>query len=108
MTNAFYTSALSNITNEIYNVGSGYTVSINKIIDFLGGEKVFIPKRPGEPDTTFADITKIKKDMQWEPKVKIEEGIKILIENIEYWKNAPVWNPDSISEATIDWFKYLK
>jgi UDP-glucose 4-epimerase len=108
VTNAFYTSALSNITNEIYNVGSGYTVSINKIIDFLGGEKVFIPKRPGEPDTTFADITKLKKDMQWEPKVKIEEGIKILIENIEYWKNAPVWNPDSISEATIDWFKYLK
>jgi len=107
VTNAFYTSALSKITNEIYNVGSGRTVPINKIVDLLGGEKVFVPKRPGEPDATFADIAKIKKDLQWEPKIEIEEGIKILIENIDYWKNAPVWNPDSISEATKDWFKYL-
>ena len=30
------------------------------------------------------------------------------MKNIDYWKKAPVWNPDSIKEATKDWFKYLK
>ncbi len=108
VTNAFYKCALSNITNEIYNVGSGRTVPINEIVNLLGGEKVYVPKRPGEPDTTFADISKIRKDISWEPQVKINEGVSILLDNIEYWRDAPVWNPDTISEATKDWFKFLK
>ena len=39
---------------KVYNVGSGKTVSVNRIVELLKGEKVFIPKRPSEPDTTFA------------------------------------------------------
>ncbi len=105
--NAFYTAAKSNICNEIMNVGSGDTYSINKIIDLLDGEKIYITKRPGEPDCTFADISKIKKLLNWSPKVSIEEGVNNLLENIEYWKNAPVWNENSIKEATKNWFKYL-
>ena len=73
----------------------------------LGGKKIHIPKRPGEPDCTFANIKKIKKDIKWQPKISIEKGIKKLIENIDYWKKAPVWDPDSIKEATKDWFLYL-
>ncbi len=104
---AFHAAAKSDKKNEIYNVGSGHHISINRIVDLLGGEKIFVPKRPGEPDITFADIKKIKNGLGWEPKISIEEGIKILIENINYWKNAPVWNPETINEATKDWFKYL-
>ena len=92
---------------EVYNVGSGQTVSVNRIAELLGGDKVFIPKRPGEPDCTLADITKIRKDTGWSPAVSIEEGVGILIENIDYWREAPVWEPDSIADATRDWFKYL-
>ncbi len=93
---------------EVYNVGSGKSISINEIAELLKGEKVFVPKRPGEPDCTFADISKIKKDTGWTPKVSIESGVQKLLNNIDYWKDAPVWNPESIETATSDWFKYLK
>ena len=104
---AFYTAAKSDVCDEIMNVGSGNTYSVNKIVNLLGGEKVYIPKRPGEPDCTFADITKIRKLLNWEPKVSIEEGVNNILENIDYWKKAPVWDENSIKEATKSWFKYL-
>jgi len=99
--------AKSKKEGEIYNVGSGNTVSINKIVELLEGKKTYIPKRPGEPNCTFADIRKIKRQINWVPKISIEEGVKIILKDIEYWRNAPVWTPDSISVATKDWFKYL-
>ena len=104
---AMLTAAKCDRTGEIYNVGSGATVSVNHIAELLGGEKVHIPKRPGEPDSTFADITHIQKDLDWSPKVPIEEGISKILENIDYWREAPVWNPESIAGATEDWFRYL-
>jgi len=98
----------SNKIGEIYNVGSNESVSVNRIVKLLGAEKItYIPKRPGEPDKSLAGINKIKKELNWEPKIKIEEGIKELLKNINYWKNAPVWNPESINKATKDWFKFL-
>jgi len=105
--NALITAAKSNLSNKIYNVGSDTTVSVNKIVELLGGEKVNIPKRPGEPDCTYADISKIKDDLGWKPTISIEEGIEKILENIDYWKEATVWEPESIADATSDWFKYL-
>ena len=104
---ALIATAESDKVNKIYNVGSDTTVSVNKIVELLGGDKVNIPKRPGEPDCTYADISKIKRDIGWHPTISIEEGVEKILENIAYWKEATVWNPDSISEATEDWFKYL-
>ncbi len=89
------------------NVGSGQTVSVLKIVKLLGGNKVFITKRPGEPESTFADISLIKKKLSWKPKVEIEKGVKILLNNINYWKKAPIWTPNKIKKATKLWFKYL-
>lgn len=97
----------SRVVGEVFNVGSGHTVSVNRIVELFGGEKVHIPKRPREPDCTFADISKIKKMIGWEPKVSIEQGVKELLKNIDYWRGAPVWDPQKISEQTKDWFKYL-
>ena len=105
--NAFLISCKSKIKNEIFNVGSGKTVSIQKITNLLGGKKIYIKKRPGEPNCTFADISKITKKLKWRPKIKIDEGIKILIKNINYWEKAPVWTPKKINKATKLWFKYL-
>ena len=105
---AIIASSKSKIKNEILNVGSGTTVSIQKIVKLLGGKKVYIKKRPGEPDCTFADIKKIKVKLKWKPKVDINTGIKILLKNIDYWKKAPVWTPKKINKATKLWFKYLK
>ncbi|NEO82876.1 MAG: SDR family oxidoreductase [Spirulina sp. SIO3F2] len=104
---ALFTAASSDRTGEIYNVGSGQTVSVNRLVELLGGESVHIPKRPGEPDCTFADISKIKADLGWHPQVPIEKGVAEVIQNIDYWRHAPVWTPDTIAGATKDWFKYL-
>ena len=104
---AIIKSSNSKIKGEIFNVGSGKTISVNRIINILGGKKVRIPKRPGEPDCTYADISKIKKILKWKPLVSIEDGISYLMKDINYWSKAPVWTPKKINKATIDWFKYL-
>lgn len=104
---AFYTAAMSDIVNETFNVGSGGTYSVNRLCELLGGEIVHIPKRPGEPDCTFANTEKIEKALGWHASVSLEEGVQKIFDNIDYWREAPVWTPDSIGEATADWFKYL-
>lgn len=104
---AFYMAAESPVSGESYNVGGGNPVPVNKIAELLSGEKIYVPKRPGEPDCTWADIKKIQKDLGWKPSTSFETGVQEMLQKIDYWKNAPVWNPDSIKEATKDWFKYL-
>ena len=105
--NAFLTAAQSSRCGEIYNVGSGQTISVNRLAELLAGEVTYIPKRPGEPDCTFADIVKICRELNWQPKVSIEKGVEKVLANIDYWKSAPVWTPTTIATATQDWFKYL-
>lgn len=104
---AFVKAAQSDLHGEIMNVGSGDHYSINRLVELLGGEKTHIPKRPGEPDCTFADTRKIRKLLGWEPRVSFEEGVATMLKHIDYWREAPVWTPDSIRTATTDWFKYL-
>jgi len=105
---AFVKAAESNITGEVFNVGSGGTYSVNHLVGLLGGDVVHIPKRPGEPDCTLADISKARRLLLWEPKVPFEEGVKIMMDNIDYWCEAPVWTSGKIAEATREWFQYLK
>lgn len=93
--------------NEIMNIGSGGTYSINHLVSLLGGEVNYIPKRPGEPDCTFADISKIKKLTGWQPQVSFEEGVNKMLQHIDYWKNAPVWDEKSIAVETKEWFDAL-
>jgi UDP-glucose 4-epimerase len=104
---AFIRAAESDRSGVIYNVGSGGTYSVNRLVELLGGEVVHIQKRPGEPDCTFADTSRIMKELGWSPKVTFEQGVKIMLENIEYWREAPVWTPDSIQTATREWFEHL-
>jgi len=104
---AFIAAAKSNIKHEVFNVGSNGTYSINQLVEYLGGPVINIPKRPGEPDCTYADITRIKDMLGWQPKVSFEDGVRQLLDNIDYWKKAPVWTPEKIEEATRDWFQYL-
>ncbi len=96
------------IKNEIFNVASGVETSVNTIADIIGGKKIFIPKRPGEPDRSLADISKIKKLIGWKPQISINEGVKMLLKDIKQWKNAPIWTPETIENATRPWFQYLK
>ena len=104
---ATMTAAESNLRGEIINIGSDNTYSVNLLVELLGGDVVHIPKRPGEPDCTWADITKAKKLLNWHPRVGLEEGVSILLDNIDYWREAPVWDEESIATATKKWFEYL-
>ena len=97
----------SNFKHEIFNVGSGNCYSINYLVSLLKGKSINIPKRPGEPDCTFADISKITKYTNWKPKISFELGVKKLLENIKDFNKAPIWNEKSIAKETKDWFKYL-
>ena len=105
---ALVTVAESDKCGGVYNVGSGAPVSVNELVRLLGSpSSVNIPRRPGEPDCTWADISKIQRELNWRPQVKFADGVKIMLDNIEYWRDAPVWTAGAIAEATTDWFRFL-
>lgn len=104
---AFVAAAESDISGEVLNVGSGATYSINHLVKLLGGEATHVPRRPGEPDRTFADTRRIRRLLGWRPEVEFEEGVAIMLSHIEEFRDAPVWTPEAIAEATRDWFTFL-
>ncbi len=104
---AFLIAAQSPLSGEIFNVGSGHTYEVNKLVSLLEGPVINIPKRPAEPDCTFAGISKINKLLGWKPEVTLEEGVALMLEHLQDWKDAPLWDVDKIDEATKSWFKYL-
>jgi UDP-glucose 4-epimerase len=105
---ALLTAAASDRIGEIYNVGSGRPVSVNELVRLLGSPPtVAIPKRPGEPDCTWADIDKIRAQLGWTPRVAFAEGVRVMRENMHQWRDAPVWTAERIAEATSDWFRCL-
>jgi UDP-glucose 4-epimerase len=104
---AFYAAAKTPIVGERFNVGADNPQSINRLVEILGGEVVYVPKRPGEPDVTHADIGKITSQLGWKPTVSFEDGVKNMLANIERWNDAPLWEPESIAKATETWFRYM-
>jgi UDP-glucose 4-epimerase len=104
---AFLAAAETERTGEIYNVGAGHPQPVNRLVELLGGEVVHVPKRPGEPHCTWADITKIRTQLGWEPQVPFEQGVGEMLKRIDYWREAPVWDPVSIERATKTWFTML-
>jgi len=104
---AFVKAAASERSGDVFNVGSGNSYSVTRLTTLLGGPVVHIPKRPGEPDCTFADISQIQRLLEWRPRVGFEEGVRRMVEHLQDWKDAPVWTPASIAQATQPWFQYL-
>lgn len=104
---AFIKAAQSDVSGEAINVGSGNHYSVNRLVELLGGPVVHIPKRPGEPDCTFADTRKITKLLDWAPKVAFEQGVQNMLDSIQNWNDAPVWDAATIDKATTTWFRYL-
>ncbi|NQU55743.1 MAG: GDP-mannose 4,6-dehydratase [Rhodospirillales bacterium] len=104
---AFLKAAQTPMTDGVWNLGAGNPQSVNRLVELLEGEVVHIPKRPGEPEETCADISRITSELDWKQEVSFEEGVAKVLDNIDYWKDAPLWDPDSIAEATQTWFKAL-
>lgn len=104
---AFLAAGETERAGQIYNVGAGDPQPVNRLVELLGGAVTYVPKRPGEPDCTWADISKIQDELGWNPAVPFEEGVALMLADIERWHDAPLWEPDSIAEATKTWFTYL-
>ena len=73
----------------------------------LGGQCLHVPKRPGEPDCTWADTSRIRTELGWSPQISFKSGVNTMLENINYWREAPVWDESSIEVATRNWFTFL-
>jgi UDP-glucose 4-epimerase len=104
---AFLAAAETEKTGEVWNLGAGDPQPVNRLVELLGGPVVHIPKRPGEPDCTWADISKIKRDLGWSQQVSFEEGVGRILAQIDYWREAPLWDPESIAKATAGWFQAM-
>jgi UDP-glucose 4-epimerase len=104
---AFVLAAFAKTSGEIYNLGAGNPVTINEIIKILDAKVEFIPDRPGEPRITWANISKISTELNWKPKIGIEAGVSKLLDNLDYWSDAPLWTADKIRIATQEWFNNL-
>jgi UDP-glucose 4-epimerase len=102
---AFLAAAETEQVNEIYNIGCDNPQSVNRLVELLGGEKAYVPKRPGEPDVTWADTNKIQRELGWRPEVSFADGVGKMIANIDYWNEAPLWDSSSIHQATKAWFE---
>ena len=104
---AFRLAAETDKSGEIWNLGAGAPQSISRLVELIGGPVVYIPKRPGEPDVTWADVAKIRRDLDWKPLIPFEEGVGRMMAEIQNWRDAPLWDPESIKKATKTWFEAL-
>ena len=104
---AFVRAAESHLSGRVWNLGCSNPQSVNRLVELLGGPVVNLPKRPGEPDVTWADTTAIRRDLEWVPEVSFEEGVARVLANIKDWSDAPLWDEASIASATAAWFEML-
>ena len=70
------TTPLDDYLGEVFNVGSGTCYTVKQIADAISNNQTYIPTRKGEMDTTFADISKIKKVIGWEPEIDVLDWLK--------------------------------
>jgi UDP-glucose 4-epimerase len=105
---AFFAAAKTNISGEVFNVGTGTPQTVVTLAKLIGGKVTKIPDRPGEPRVSKADIRKIKTKLRWKPQIQFKQGIENMLKDIKKWKNAPLWTPSKIKKVTAEWFSYLK
>ncbi len=78
--NACILAMKSDIENEIINVCNGENISINRIAELIGGEKIYLPPRKGDILHTLGSSEKAKKLLNWEPQIDIERGLQMMEE----------------------------
>jgi CDP-paratose 2-epimerase len=87
-----YDAAIENIDRakgEVYNMGGGphnilaVWAEFGPILEKLLGKKIEVARadwRPGDQRVFYADFSKAKRELDWEPKIDLEEGIEMLFD----------------------------
>ena len=71
---------------EVFNLGESQTVTLNRLIglleDALGKKAVIerLPVQPGDVPVTYADISKARAKLGYNPRVGIEQGIPLFVD----------------------------
>ena len=81
---------IDKVAGQVYNIGGGIanTMSLLEAISFIEretgnkAELTFLAKRHGDQDIWISDISKIKRDLGWEPQVSPQQGIRMMLEEI--------------------------
>ena len=78
---AFKKAAFLNIKNQVFNLGTGKSITINQLAKIIGGKKRNIPKRSGDIKYSKANNKKIIRKLKWKPKKNFFKNINMMIEN---------------------------
>ena len=76
---AFLKAATSKFSGRIYNIGTSKCLKINKVAGFISNKKTKLPQRKNEALNSNSDISRIKRELNWYPKILFKEGIKDLL-----------------------------
>jgi nucleoside-diphosphate-sugar epimerase len=74
---------------KAYNIGCGERISLNellRVINRLAGRNIqaeYLPVRAGDIRDSVADITAARRDLGFEPRVRLEEGLAYLMDSIQ-------------------------
>lgn len=80
---------IDNAKGQVYNMGGGTRnvlavwAEFGPILENLLGKKIEVAHadwRPGDQRVFYADFTKAKRELGWEPKIDIEEGLEMLFD----------------------------
>lgn len=105
---AFVRAAKSNDSGYAINIGTSDSQSVNTLVDLLGPASfIHIPERPGEPRMTMADNQLARNILGWSPLIQFQNGARKMKDHMADYKDAPLWDKDSIAKATKSWFEAL-
>lgn len=90
MVRAYYLAVTKGKPGEVYNIGSGQTITIQELLDrliALAGVEVEVRQdpermRPSDVEILLADASKFKADTGWEPRIPFDQTLK---DTLEYW-----------------------
>ena len=69
----------SGVRGEVFNVGSGTSLSVKQLADMISPDQIHTETRKNDSEATLADISKIQAAMGWSPKISFAEGLKELV-----------------------------
>lgn len=73
-------------SGDIYNIGSGESVSIRELADIVSSKQVHTPPRIGHIEHTLADTSKLK-ELGWKPRIDVKTWLTNLVADLSITSN---------------------